>query len=129
MVPDYSFLVLQLEKAVIEWKRLYSKRMLQVIVTWLRSQLDQLRYSVVPPASHKASSATGQQQTTVLFLLQAQLNHTTIELSPSLDDIQDVIHTAGKIMLSLAKGIPFSYSQTLPISSSFTLRSYSKYRN
>lgn len=103
-MPDYTFLVVQLDKAVVEWKRLYSKRMLQVIVTWLRSQLDQLRYSVVPPSNHKTGTPTNLHHT-ALFLLQAQLNHTAIELSPSLDDIQDVIHSAGKIMLSLAKGI------------------------
>lgn len=102
--PDYSFLVIQQEKAVVEWKRLYSKRMLQVVVTWLRSQLDQLRYSVVPPASHKSNI----QHHSALFLLQAQLNHTSIEICPSLDDIQEIVHSAGKIMLSLAKGSPVS---------------------
>lgn len=103
LVADYGFLVVQLEKAIIEWKKLYSKRILQVIVTWLRSQIDQLRYSVVPPPNHKTTIA--QQQHSALFLLHSQLNHTTIEITPSLDDIQDVVHTAGKIMLCVAKGI------------------------
>lgn len=103
---DYSFLAVQQEKAIVEWKRLYSKRMLQVVVTWLRSQLDQLRYSVVPPSNHKSSQVV--QHHSALFLLQAQLNHTSIELSPSLDEIQDVVHSAGKIMLSLAKGFLFN---------------------
>jgi hypothetical protein len=103
LVADYGFLVVQLEKAIIEWKKLYSKRILQVIVTWLRSQIDQMRYSVVPPPNHK--SGVVQQQHTALFLLHSQLNHTTIEITPSLDDIQDIIHTAGKIMLCVAKGM------------------------
>ena len=103
LVADYGFLVVQLEKAIIEWKKLYSKRILQVIVTWLRSQIDQMRYSVVPPPNHKSTQSI-QQQHTALFLLHSQLNHTTIEITPSLDDIQDIIHTAGKIMLCVAKG-------------------------
>lgn len=103
LVPDYGFLVVQLEKAIIEWKRLYSKRILQVIVTWLRSQVDQMRYSVVPPANHKA--AVVQQHHQALFVLQSYLNNTTvIELNPSLDEIQEIIHNAGKIMLCVAKG-------------------------
>lgn len=102
VVADYSFLVVQLEKAIIEWKRLYSKRILQVIVTWLRSQIDQMRYSVAPPPNHKV--AVVQQNHSAMFLLHSHLNTTTIELSPSLDDIQDIIHAAGKIMLCVAKG-------------------------
>jgi hypothetical protein len=62
-----------------------------------------MRYSVVPPPNHK--SGVVQQQHTALFLLHSQLNHTTIEITPSLDDIQDIIHTAGKIMLCVAKGM------------------------
>jgi len=106
---DYGFLVVQLEKAIVEWKRQYAKRILQVIVTWLRSQLDQLRYSIVPPSNHKVTaSSTTAQHYAALFLLQAQLNDrgNGIEMSPSLDDIQEVIHSAGKTMLSLAKGPP-----------------------
>ena len=110
-VVDYSFLVVQLDKAVVEWKRQYAKRILQVIVIWLRSQLDQLRYSIVPPSNHKVSSTTTSSTTAVqhyaaLFLLQAQLNShgNGIEMTPSLDDIQEVINLAGKTMLSLAKG-------------------------
>lgn len=102
VTTDYSFLVLQLDKAMIEWKRLYSKRILHVIVTWLRSQLDHLRYSVVPPINYRGPLV--QQQQSAMFLLQAQLNYVTIELAPSLDDIQEVVHSAGKIMLCLAKG-------------------------
>lgn len=109
---DYSFLVVQLEKAIVEWKRQYAKRILQVIVTWLRSQLDQLRYSIVPPSNHKTpTSSTAAQHYAALFLLQAQLNDrgNGIEMSPSLDDIQEVIHSAGKTMLSLAKGLPLTF--------------------
>lgn len=101
VTTDYSFLIVQLDKAMVEWKRLYSKRILHVIVTWLRSQLDLLRYSVVP-SNYRA--AVVQQNQCAMFLLHAQLNYVTIELSPSLDDIQEVIHSAGKIMLCLAKG-------------------------
>lgn len=101
VTTDYSFLVVQLDKAMVEWKRLYSKRILHVVVTWLRSQLDQLRYSVVPS---NYRGAVVQQNQSAMFQLQAQLSYVTIELSPSLDDIQEVVHSAGKIMLCLAKG-------------------------
>lgn len=102
LVADYGFLVVQLEKAILEWKRLYSKRILQVVVTWLRSQIDQMRYSVVPLPNHKTTAV--QQHHSALFQLNAHLNHTSIELNPSLDDIQEVIHNTGKIMLCVAKG-------------------------
>ena len=34
---DYSMLVQQLEKAIHSWKRMYSKRILQLLTNWLRS--------------------------------------------------------------------------------------------
>ena len=115
-VADYGFLVVQLEKAILEWKRMYSKRILQVVVTWLRSQIDQMRYSVVPPPNHK--TVVVHQHHSSLFQLNAHLNHTTIELNPSLDDIQEVVHNTGKIMLCVAKGDPifsfFNFPNHLP---------------
>jgi len=104
IAADYNTLVSKLEKAIIEWKRSYSKRILQVIVTWLRLQLDQLRFSIVLPTNMKSA---GTQQLTALFQLRAscQVNaNPTIEITPSLDEIQELLHSAGRIMLCVAKG-------------------------
>ena len=103
-LADRNKLVSKLEKAIVEWKRSYSKRILQVIVTWLRSQLDQLRFSIVIPPNLKSA---GIQQLPALFLLKASCqvsDNPTIEIIPSLDEIQDLLHSAGRIMISVTKG-------------------------
>ena len=109
VAADCNKLVSRLEKAIVEWKRSYSKRILQVIVTWLRSQLDQLRFSTVIPANLKSAAM---QPNPALFLLKASClvnANPTIEITPSLDEIQDLLHSGGRIMLCVAKGSPHQH--------------------
>ena len=98
---DYSMLIQQLEKAIKSWKRMYSKKILQVLVTWIRSQLDQLRHRIVPSANMLKSAKSN----LPLFQLQAFYNYNYIEVTPSLDEVQEMAHTAGKMMLTVMKGI------------------------
>ncbi len=69
----YSHACLFFEQAnfsMVSTLNIYSKRILQVIVTWLHSQIDQMHYSVVPPPNHQ--SGVVQHQHTALLLLHSQ---------------------------------------------------------
>ena len=86
---------------------MYSRKILDVLVAWIRSQLDDLRF-LVAPGVHK--SRTKQQSTAALFLIDSTFNQNEIEMSPSLDDIQEVVHAAGKVIVNVAKGVYIDHS-------------------
>lgn len=105
-VIDHSILIIQLDKATKEWKKMYSRKILDVLVAWIRSQLDDLRF-LVAPGVHKSRT---KQQSTALFLIDSTFNQNEIEMSPSLDDIQEVVHAAGKVIVNVAKGVYIDYN-------------------
>ena len=75
--------------------------------------MDQLRQWIVPrtvdPLSGKSTAnqlaASAGQALKPLFVIHAHFNINSIELSPSLEDIQEAAHAAGTMMLAVTKGI------------------------
>ena len=122
---DYSELLKQLEEAIKNWKRIYSKRILQVLITWLRIQLDNLRHWIVPSSASSSvpvkntNALLGKQPKPLpqnkpqqsirlppLFRLQAHYGKDAkVDITPSLDEVQEVAYSTGKLMLGVAKGI------------------------
>lgn len=85
--------------AVVEMRRYYSRKVIDVLIKVIRAALDTLRRRFIADENELASKKTP------IFALHAQLQIPNVVIKPSLDELQDILVTAGKNITGIAKGV------------------------
>ncbi|XP_063608047.1 dynein axonemal heavy chain 5-like, partial [Penaeus indicus] len=103
----------KVESAARDLRRNYHRRVLDVLIKSVRGALESIRKhtSVVPPlsklneASHRRSNDRPEDLGIALVELSVSLVSPGVQVSPSLDQVQEAINKVAKIILSTAKGV------------------------
>ena len=106
LLSDYSHLIHKTQQGIANWKRQCSKKLFQVLVTWLKTQLDQLRHLVAP--SDALIRCTDQADVSHRPLFQLTANYRgpfKIDVSPSLDEVQEAVNASGREVMAVTKNI------------------------
>lgn len=85
--------------AVVEMRRYYSRKVIDVLIKVIRAALDTMRRRFIADENEMASKKTP------IFALHAQLQIPNVVIKPSLDELQDILVTAGKNITGIAKGV------------------------
>ncbi|XP_064553878.1 dynein axonemal heavy chain 5 isoform X1 [Drosophila montana] len=84
--------------AVVEMRRYYSRKVIDVLIKVIRAALDTMRRRFIADEHETASKKP-------IFALHAQLQIPNVVIKPSLDELQDILVTAGKNITGIAKGV------------------------
>lgn len=83
--------------AVVEMRRYYSRKVIDVLIKVIRTALDKIRRRfMIEPDSPPQKP---------IFILNAILMIPNVVIKPSLDDLQEILVTAGKNISGIAKGV------------------------
>ncbi|KAL9890241.1 LOW QUALITY PROTEIN: dynein axonemal heavy chain 1 [Glossina fuscipes fuscipes] len=84
--------------AVVEMRRYYSRKVIDVLIKVIRITLDTIRRRFVDDENDGASRKP-------IFALYAQLQIPSVVIKPNLDELQEILITAGKNITGIAKGV------------------------
>lgn len=84
--------------AVVEMRRYYSRKVIDVLIKVIRAALDTIRRRFI----------ADEDDTTLrkpIFALYAQLQIPNVVIKPNLEELQEILITAGKNITGIAKGV------------------------
>lgn len=84
--------------AVVEMRRYYSRKVIDVLIKVIRAALDTLRRRFIADENETVFKKP-------VFALHAQLQIPHVVIKPNLDELQDILVTAGKNITGIAKGV------------------------
>ncbi|XP_075145766.1 dynein axonemal heavy chain 1 [Haematobia irritans] len=84
--------------AVTEMRRYYSRKVIDVLIKVIRAALDTIRRRFVSDDEEPVSQKP-------IFALYAQLQIPNVVIKPNLEELQEILITAGKTITGIAKGV------------------------
>lgn len=84
--------------AVVEMRRYYTRKVIDVLIKVIRFALDRIRRSFVTDENEENLRKP-------IFALYAQLQIPRIIVKPSLEELQDILIAASKSITGIAKGV------------------------
>lgn len=84
--------------AVVEMRRYYSRKVIDVLIKVIRAALDTIRRRFISDEEDVTPKKP-------IFALHAQLQIPNVVIKPSLDELQEILITAGKNITGIAKGV------------------------
>lgn len=99
--------------AVVEMRRYYSRKVIDVLIKVIRAALDTIRRRFIADDDDITLKKP-------IFALYAQLHIPNVVIKPNLDELQDILTTAGKNITGIAKGVAqWTSGKENPVSSLF----------
>lgn len=84
--------------AVVEMRRYYSRKVIDVLIKVIRATLDTIRRRFVAYEDETVIKLP-------VFAIYAQLQIPNVIIKPNLEELQEIIITAGKNITGIAKGV------------------------
>lgn len=84
--------------AVVEMRRYYSRKVIDVLIKVIRGALDTIRRRFIDDENDTVFKKP-------IFALNAQLQIPNVVIKPNLDELQEILTTAGKTITGIAKGV------------------------
>nr|XP_036233287.1 dynein heavy chain 5, axonemal isoform X1 [Bactrocera oleae] len=84
--------------AVVEMRRYYSRKVIDVLIKVIRGALDTIRRRFIDDENDTVLKKP-------IFALNAQLQIPNVVIKPNLDELQEILTTAGKTITGIAKGV------------------------
>lgn len=96
--------------AVVEMRRYYSRKVIDVLIKVIRAALDTIRRRFISDDEDPVSQKP-------IFALYAQLQIPNVVIKPNLEELQEILITAGKTITGIAKGVAqWSSGKEAPVS-------------
>lgn len=84
--------------AVVEMRRYYSRKVIDVLIKVIRAALDTIRRRFIADDDELSTKKP-------IFALHAQLQIPNVVIKPNLDELQEILISAGKNITGIAKGV------------------------